>query len=733
MKRYRGVFVPCLILFIIFACCLAYADGVPNAPSITEFGGKTVIAGETIYTNSGQQGVAQPGVLIKGSAPADTQITVYRNGVPSTQTTPAQIITGSDGKWSAVVTMATGQFNVTATASNQSGSSLPSQSVSVMLDTTAPTVTVHVRQTGWRTNNKYMYGHNNMYGVLSDSASGIDWSTATITVKNLTTGADIAGTQANNGVNQIDFYPTAGWGVTQVDKNRYRITVYARDRAGNETQIPAVAPQIPDPWNGNGWREYIYDSEFPPAPTIFKIWDPTHNVFTGTGEPSSNLPDAEGYVNYYPGMTVSKNPTRVKGKIVDTNGVPKVNYFNQDHHCWYVWETRYYPWVERVTTNNGGISLSTGEFIYTWIEEKPTPQSPDIQYYDIGDNYITFNAVDSAYLYVGTSIHLKFQYGTPKMPPMPSSPVFTGGEQKVLGSRIIPDTSGKINKMNDVQTVRIFFAPQSGSYWLGHGYNYSKVVLPQGWSYVNTTGVYDPGDIYSDTNNNNQYDLGEPFFDVVKPSVSDGESYTIYNFLSFQYPQNSNIYVKVAAVNQYGMSAARSLGRFHHRDIPPSVVSVVMEPKTSPYLSVAQKPTQIVVNVQNSGYDWAMGFYGLDQPASTIKVYDDNNQQVSTNQTTWTYEGSLKYKGTLNVSNIVFQPQKQYTVQVTARDLMPNQRIQNVYTFVIDTLAPEIVDIIPEPGSEIGRLPNFKANLWDTAYGELEGSGISFGNGDQAI
>jgi hypothetical protein len=30
-------------------------------------------------------------------------------------------------------------------------------------------------------------------------------------------------------------------------------------------------------------------------------------------------------------------------------------------------------------------------------------------------------------------------------------------------------------------------------------------------------------------------------------------------------------------------------------------------------------------------------------------------------------------------------------------------------------------------------LPNFKANLWDTAYGELEGSGISFGNGDQAI
>lgn len=728
MARYRWKLRLFLLsFFLLFLTGNLFSQEIPNPPVISEIGAKQVISGQTVYTNAGQQGQNPVNLTVKGFAQLNTTIKIYNNGVLLT-TSPTTISTNSSGQWTGSVSISTGTIYLTATATNQAGTSLVSERITVILDTTAPYADVYVRQTGWRTNQKYMNGHNNMYGVLTDSASGIDWSTATITVKNLTTGATIAGTTANNGVNQIDFYPSAGWGITQTDKNRYRINVYVRDKAGNEIIIPEPQAQIPTPWAGSGWREYIYDNEYPPAPTIYKIYDPTHNIFSGTGETSSNTPDAEGYVNYFSGMTLNLNPQvtplKVKGKVVDSNGIPKVNYSNADHHCWYVWESRYYPWSQRISTDSGRINLTTGEFIFDWASS---------YYYNEGYNWITFYAVDSANLYTGTSIYVKFLFGTPLMPPMPTSPYFSGGEQKVIGSRIIPDTFGKTNKMNNPQTVRLFFAPQSGSYWLGYGYNLSQEVLPEGQAYVNTVGIYDPGDVYSDTNNNNAYNAGEPFLDVVKPATSDGESYSIYNFLNFEYPANSTIYVKIASSNQYGMSEARSLGRFHHRTIPPSVSSVLITPKTASDLSVAQKPTQIVVNVQNSGYDWATSFYGLDQTVSKIEVIDDNSNVVSTNSTSWVYEGSLKYRGTLNVSNVNFLSEKKYTVRVTAKDFMENISVTNSYTFTIDSKEPEVVNLNPAPGALVSTLSNFQATLYDQITGDLNGSGISFGTGDQAI
>ncbi|MDX9704074.1 MAG: hypothetical protein RBU23_13665, partial [Candidatus Auribacterota bacterium] len=695
MKRYRGVFVPCLILFI-FTCCLAYADGVPNAPSITEFGGKTVIAGETIYTNSGQEGVAQPDVLIKGSAPADTQITVYRDGVPSTQTTPAQIMTDSDGKWSAVVTMATGQFNVTATASNQSGSSLPSQSVSVMLDTTVPTVSATVSKIGTRSNGPYMYLVDKIYGIVIANGSDIDWDTVTITLKDKTTDQWISGTQIHDSNRQIDFYPTGGWSVIYREAHEFRITVTAYDKAGNMRSVN---------------RDYVYDNIAPSQPTISHIYD------QGT------------WKAYTSGMTVSTNPPKIRGNVWP------VSYQNQGLEAFAVFDNRFHlNKRDYWTTDNGGINFVNGNFDY---EFQPG------EAFQEGSTSITIYACDSSFRTATRTITLNFTEGTPLTPPMPSSPNFDtlyytlSNNRRVIGDPTVPNISGTVPARTYEQTVRIFEAPQHDHFWnqRSGSYNYSVVILRSGQQYQNRSGIYDKGEVYVDLNDNNKYDSGEPFLDNNSKGISDGVSYSIPNFLGYVFLENNSSFIKIALVNSYGGSTSRLIGRFHCRTTPPLLQSITITPHQSPYLKLAQKPTQIKVNVQVYGFDWnpvAGTFYGINETVSRLQILE-NNTVISTKTITWTDLQNVRYEGIFNVSDVNFQPQKQYTVKVRVRDLMENQTVENMYTFVIDTLAPEIVDIIPEPGSEIGRLPNFKANLWDTAYGELEGSGISFGNGDQAI
>ncbi len=694
MHSHNRIYLLNIILFAFFIFSSSVYADVPNAPALTAFGGKTVVSGETIYTNNNQQGVAQPAVPVAGSAPAGTEIKIYKDSVLQTQTTPTQIITASDGKWSATVTMATGTFNITATASNSSGQSLHSEAIHVVLDTTAPSISVTVRQTGWRTNQKYMYGHNNMYGNISDSGAGINWQTASISVSDLTDNEQIAGTQEHDGSNQIDFYPTAGWVVTQENTHTYRITVSVYDNAGNL---------------GSNYREYIYDSVNPSGVTNIQIYD--------QGQ----------WKNYSSGMTVYSNPPIIRGTV------SPVNYKNQGPDAYCVFNYRFHPWnTSTVTTDSGRINISTGEFTYQWTES---------QIFQEGATSISFHTLDSAYLYVVTYISLNFSYGTPAPPPLPSLPVLSqlyniqgeiGGERQVIGSPLIPDFSGSANQSTSEQTIRIFYAAQSGNDWLGSIYNYSIVILPAGESYTNTPGVYDPGEVYSDANDNDQYDSGEQFLDNNSKGTSDGQSYSIPNFLGNNFPHGT-MYIKIAAVNQYGGSTANSLGRFHYITTPPDIQSIDIQPVKSPFLASGQIPSSITVNVQNGGYDWATFFYAINQSVSKIEVLDDTGSVVSSNATTWTYLQSLRYEGTTNVSNISFQPQKLYTVRVTARDLATNETVEDAYSFFIDTLAPQVVDIIPEPGSEIGRLPNFQATLFDTSSGDLDGSGISFGNGDQAI
>ncbi|RJP60048.1 MAG: hypothetical protein C4541_04940, partial [Candidatus Auribacter fodinae] len=642
-------------MFILGLSCSAYAD-VPNAPAFTGFGGKTVVVGETIYTNNNQQGVAQPAVLIQGSAQAGTTITVYRDGTLVSPTVPAQIIVGADGQWSATATMATGDFNITATASNADGESLHSEPVHVVLDTTAPTVTVYVVKIGSRTNMLYMFLVDNIYGRITDSASGVDWSTASISLRDTTLNQNIAGTQAHDSTLQINYYPTPNWDVIYREAHEFRITVTASDKAGNSS---------------SNYRDYIYDHTAPSKPVITHIYD------QGTWKPYSS------------GMTINTNPPKIRGYV------QPVNKFNEGPNAYAVFDERFH--LNQRTywrADDGKISIPGGNFDYEF-------QPGEI--FQEGTDTFRMYACDSSYLSASTSITLNFAYGTPAQPPMPTSPNFStlyptiSNDRQVIGDPTVPDISGTIPAKTYIQTVRIFDASQYGHTWTGVRYNYSIDVLPAGQQYPNTSG-YDRGEVYIDANDNNQYDAGEDFLNKSSKGVSDGQSYSIPNFSGYVYRENNNCWIKIAVVNQYGSSESRILGRFHCRTTPPTLQSITITPQQSPYLSVSQKPTQIKVNTQISGYDWRPEFYGVNESISRLQILE-NDVVIATKTTTWTDLQSLRYEGVFNVSDVTFQPQKMYKAKVRVRDLMTNQTVEDMYTFFIDTLAPQVVDIIPEPGS----------------------------------
>jgi len=564
------------------------------------------------------------------------------------------------------------------------GESSKSPATTVVIDTTAPTTTVYVQQTGWRTNQVYMYGHDQLYGNLSDAGgSGLDLDNTTITVYNNTTSAYVVGTQGNNGVNRVDFYPN-NWGDTKIHMNYYTITVTVKDKAGNVTV---------------GTRSYYYDAVSPPAPTITKVYDPTHNVYTGAGEPNPNPPDGFGYVDYYSGMTINANPTNFKGNIWP------INTYNTGYDAWFVWESsQYCNWCQNCTVNNGCVD-GAGDF--TWIRG-PT------QYFPEGPVSTTFYATDSANLTGTRTINLIFPYGTPQVPT--STAPYNGGEIKIIGGRLIPTITVVASPMGSEQTVRVYDSNNcwtctsySGMPW----YNESQVVFPAAQVYNTSAGVYDKGDAFIDLNQNYQWDAGEPYVDSMpNGTVSDGKSVTLPNINGFEFRHNGLTYLVTRSGNTYGQSGVRTIGRFHNNDtFPPTLDEVILTPVDATFLKMADKPTLITAKEHNWGYDWYTAGYGVNTGVSKIEVLDTWNNVVSTKPTNWVYDGGLKYRGLLDTSLDAY-PEGKYTIKVTLEDNLTNQTINTSNNFSIDNTPPNAQNIVPPPGS-VSSIPSFNADIVD--------------------
>ena len=268
------VFLSLLLLFFLFP---AQALGI-NAPTITRVHGIAVSPNTTIYAGSRDP-------LFEGNAEGGTEIRLFRG--------TTQIATGTTsavGVWSVSLSNhAEGSFSFSARAHDGLFISESSVSVQVVVDVTIPAVSVQYGHPGCRSNQKYQCLNIDFIRfVVTDPLAGVDFSTAEITVDysdvpstgdpdhfNVVTWTGVPGSVDNNGINQVNFYPSSGFGVINQSFRKIRISARISDRAGNFVSRTASF------YNNSPWHVQ--------APIIEKIWDPGHNQFTGTNEPTTNL------------------------------------------------------------------------------------------------------------------------------------------------------------------------------------------------------------------------------------------------------------------------------------------------------------------------------------------------------------------------------------------------------------------------------------------------------------
>jgi len=282
-----------LIMTIALLAVVFFAGVVPalaiNAPTITHVAGVAVAPETTMYSN-----VAD--FQVKGNAEAGTTITLYRNTTVASTT-----ITSGLGVWTMNLTgQPQGSFSFKATAFDTVFTSEPSVIVPVIIDWTPPVLSIGYGSSGCRSNQPYQCNNiGYIQAGVSDIHSKVDFSSAGILVDYVdvpstgnpddyvvTNWTPLPGYIDNNGTNEVSFYSNTGFGTINQNYRKIRITANISDWAGNQTTLVST-------FYNNARANQL------PA-VVQKIWDPGHNIFTGTGETAANTPDVDGWVSYYP-------------------------------------------------------------------------------------------------------------------------------------------------------------------------------------------------------------------------------------------------------------------------------------------------------------------------------------------------------------------------------------------------------------------------------------------------
>ncbi|MFC1745532.1 Ig-like domain-containing protein [Candidatus Riflebacteria bacterium] len=416
--------------------------------TIEKIGGKTVVAGQTSFLN------IREGIRVSGKAPPGTVVTIYNNN-----TSIGTGISGSSGEYSVNLHVLEGKENIlSATADDGRLQSARGPWVRVIVDLIPPTGKCCVSLEDCGTELRYLNYKHRIFARWRDSGgSELDLESSEITVFNLTEGKKVWGTHLYENSGRIDYIPWPAWNETAADspfkdKNKYEISTTIFDRAGNK------ATRI---------RQFYYDASAPPPVKITRIYDPSHiNIFSGHGEPKTNLPDAEGWVDYYPEMTVQTQPTRIQGLV---GGQPPVIDFNTGFE------------TEKVVIEPASDSLKQGwltrKKAYWWdgIDFKPVQQSfidglsgsfttPFlVRSYSPGLHNIAIGAFDSAGLSSSEVIKLNFLHetdfkdfkgtGTIKSGSAQGlsvdSPVLLVQKNTILGQNNTIQTSDRHHKNND--------------------------------------------------------------------------------------------------------------------------------------------------------------------------------------------------------------------------------------------------------------------------------------------
>jgi len=270
-----------------------------NAPTITHLQYRPVLPGVPNFAST------TANVVFQGNAEAGTTIRLFRAG-----TQVGTGVTAGSGQWTVtLVTASEVKANYDADASDGTFTSAKCPAVDVHIDAHAPNLNMLPSWGAQQYAYYYLFSTSYYYHNISEwggtAGSGIDFTTASMTIRDITANTVIPVNLTNNLIDRVDFAPQPNDTALKVNAHTYMVWFQISDKAKN-TVIAS--------------RTFICDTIAPTAPTVLKIYDPMHNQFTGTGETAANTPDAGGYVNYFSGMTIATQPTAFRGTVSNPTG-----------------------------------------------------------------------------------------------------------------------------------------------------------------------------------------------------------------------------------------------------------------------------------------------------------------------------------------------------------------------------------------------------------------------------
>lgn len=732
-------FVACLILLAVAAGAVTI-----TTPVIKTMQGKIVIPGEPTFVTSKTftiTGVSQSYRVVR--------VWLYMNGQPlNTNISPDM-----RGNWSTSVTLPSDGafgFQVLASGVKEPFLSAKSKVATVTLDLTPPTVSLQIHAGDFVSMKPYIAGYENLLRADVDdptaagaASSGLDFDSVNFYIKDYSIGGwpVVPGDVTTDYDEFLWWNPQGGdWSAAEVDRHRYYLSCSIKDKAGNQ---------------GNANYLYFIDSTNPP-PVITHVYDPYHYLgsdsFTGVGEPVDNLPDANGWVQYYPHMTLYQNPTKAKGYVASWS-VPVNTGFDtyEIRSCARQWGT----WLATPNTSNGAWQLNYNR------------RCP------VGTHVMNIDSMDSALLHTcdagrqgRANLELIYEYGVPQRP---TQMIFASGTYllktgsyytKESGDTRCPDIIVKVWPLATDQTAIIDYGWGGTS---GFSPRLAQQVISSGLVYLDTPGQYDKGEIFQDLNRNSyretnelyfdntpgQYDLGERFQDlnlntVWDPGepyedqpprgsqVSDGVTATLTNFLDLGMHPNMRTCIRAFSTNYLGVSPCLGAIRYCvNTDYPPNVADAFCQPlpRVIPRTS-AYKPTYICFKAFTyaPGVSGCCDAYSLDYSKSWIRVVNNKDQEIIPPQKIWkAIYRQTTHQAEINCAAVSF-PDGTYRVEATLEDKFGHKVVDTPTStvFKIDNVPPNTTDEQPPPGGLSNSFPSFNARVIDPALSsdQSEGTGV---------
>jgi len=647
-----------------------------NAPTITHIHQRPVVPGQYNYAST------TTGIVVQGNSEADMIIYLYRNGANTYSGTA-----DGNGVWSIPLgTLGEGTYTLAAQAfDGDLFTSSLSPNAQLMVDVTPPSISLRWDIGYWQAFKPYLWTYaDGLRSLCSDSRSGCDWTTCGMRVTDLTAGnVVIPGLVDNDSASFIDWRPADGnWnGAVRVHEHQYTVEGWITDKAGN-TRLESYT--------------YWIDTVMPTAPVVEYVYDPNHHTITGNGEPIDNLPDAEGWVRYYASMTVSTNPPKLKG-YVNPFSLPQG------------FEAHWVNSCQRAFGNWSCTVDSSGR----WQLNFDVP-------FCFGRHDVTVLSKQAAQRHSceGTSTPVQWYFDAGK-PPKPVGISYTGS------TNCIRKADDLLLQPFSVTLAQVPFKQRAVlDDTMGNVFRYARVLYPSGWSYTNTPGSYDEGEIFKDTDGDAEWDPGELFLDEAGKGVSDGKTVQFPNFLDINLPSYGRTCIRVYAVNEYGWSPCLNVAR-HGTNVSnaPRVKQMILSP--SPGLVErrnATRPTSLLSQALTwawNGYGTAAGYqccgwWYLNTGASTIRIVNGLGNEVMAPSTGvgWAKIDNKTMENTFDLSAVPL-PDATYVIEARYEDLFGNVMTNSSTTFKIDNVPPNPSEVVPPDGATSNSFTSFSAQIVD--------------------